>query len=218
MTNFTQAEKVVLIDIIEKEKNILENKKTDGVTIKQKEACWAKVATEFNSRSLGASRDVNCLKNFACHDEQQENVNVDYNDNEYNNDNEAYVIETLNDVEQPTETSTTWCSWNPAMLRQKKSPELTRQRSEEEFTYKDVEAALTNSSHSASTSKTPSSKSRSNLRQKGTLASTNWTRLSANNRNKKFIDLAESKLELVKMMKEDMRIKSKIKVQILEAP
>lgn len=52
-----------LIELIEREKNIIENKKTDYVSLKDKDACWKTIVQEFNSESISGHRDVACLKN-----------------------------------------------------------------------------------------------------------------------------------------------------------
>lgn len=60
--NFTQAEVRILTEIVAKYKHILENKKTDTVTNREKEASWEKVAKLFNSSSGGTARSVSTLK------------------------------------------------------------------------------------------------------------------------------------------------------------
>ncbi|EFN64633.1 hypothetical protein EAG_16169, partial [Camponotus floridanus] len=49
---------IILIEIIEKKKHIIENKQTNGVTIKEKEKCWLDISREFNSRCIKANRIV----------------------------------------------------------------------------------------------------------------------------------------------------------------
>ena len=39
--NFTVIEKQIVIELIDKYKNIIENKKSDGVSVRQKEKAWA---------------------------------------------------------------------------------------------------------------------------------------------------------------------------------
>lgn len=63
LPNFTTEEKITLIEIIENKKNIIENKQTDGVTIREKEKCWLEISREFNSRCIQANRNVISLKN-----------------------------------------------------------------------------------------------------------------------------------------------------------
>ncbi|XP_069671125.1 myb/SANT-like DNA-binding domain-containing protein 3 [Periplaneta americana] len=46
--NFSSYETSVLLDLIDKYKAILENKQTDGVTLKQKDYCWRKISVEFS--------------------------------------------------------------------------------------------------------------------------------------------------------------------------
>lgn len=45
--NFSETEKIILVDMILKYKNVLENKKTDGVTSKDKEKCWKKIESTY---------------------------------------------------------------------------------------------------------------------------------------------------------------------------
>lgn len=47
--NFTTEEKDVLLGLVSKNKNVLENKRTDQTTTKQKEDCWNKLAVELNN-------------------------------------------------------------------------------------------------------------------------------------------------------------------------
>lgn len=49
--NFVTEEKLLLLNIVQKYKNILLNKKTDQTTWKEKEDCWQIVAQEFNASS-----------------------------------------------------------------------------------------------------------------------------------------------------------------------
>jgi len=50
-TNITSEKQDLIIDIVLRYKDIIENKKTDCISTKQKEAAWSKVATEFDSLS-----------------------------------------------------------------------------------------------------------------------------------------------------------------------
>ncbi|XP_039312007.1 uncharacterized protein LOC120359252 [Solenopsis invicta] len=63
ISNFSNLEKLKLVEIIEREKNIIKNKKTDNISIKDKENCWIDVTREFNSNCISEHRDVNSLKN-----------------------------------------------------------------------------------------------------------------------------------------------------------
>lgn len=62
--NFSTSEKSILADIISCpiHKNIIENKKTDGSSIRQKEASWLKVTQEFNSNLCVNKRTVKQLQ------------------------------------------------------------------------------------------------------------------------------------------------------------
>lgn len=48
-TSFTIVEKENLKQLIMIHKDIVENRKSDGVTIKEKNEAWAKIQQEFNS-------------------------------------------------------------------------------------------------------------------------------------------------------------------------
>ncbi|CAH1109553.1 unnamed protein product [Psylliodes chrysocephalus] len=61
--NFTNEEKINLLYIIRKYKNIIENKETGGVTWKNKEEAWKNVEREFSSTS-STPRLVEVLKRF----------------------------------------------------------------------------------------------------------------------------------------------------------
>ncbi|XP_017468243.1 PREDICTED: myb/SANT-like DNA-binding domain-containing protein 4 isoform X2 [Rhagoletis zephyria] len=60
--NFTQIEVGMLIELVGKYKHILENKKTDAVSNKEKEASWEKVSNLFNASSGTTSRTASTLK------------------------------------------------------------------------------------------------------------------------------------------------------------
>lgn len=60
--NFSSTEKLLLIEIITKYKNIIENKRTDAVYTKEKGTCWDEISKQFNSES-NIFRDVLTLKN-----------------------------------------------------------------------------------------------------------------------------------------------------------
>lgn len=61
-TNFSNTEKDLLLEIIIKYKHIIENKKTDAVTAKDKGKCWDEITRKFNSES-STYRDSITLKN-----------------------------------------------------------------------------------------------------------------------------------------------------------
>ncbi|XP_029660585.1 uncharacterized protein LOC115234001, partial [Formica exsecta] len=63
LPNFSNLEKIKLIELIEQEKNIIENKKTDNVSTKDKENCWINITKKFNSDCISGHRDMSCLKN-----------------------------------------------------------------------------------------------------------------------------------------------------------
>ncbi|KAL4084520.1 hypothetical protein QTP88_027470 [Uroleucon formosanum] len=51
--NFSAAEEELLVELVKKYQNIVENKKTDMVMWKEKEECWRKISEEFNSQGVG---------------------------------------------------------------------------------------------------------------------------------------------------------------------
>ncbi|KAJ3662241.1 hypothetical protein Zmor_006597 [Zophobas morio] len=62
--NFTGHEKSELTQIIQRYAHIIENKKTDAVSVKQKLNCWEEIKTEFNAVTTEGPRDVQSLKTF----------------------------------------------------------------------------------------------------------------------------------------------------------
>ncbi|CAK1554589.1 unnamed protein product [Leptosia nina] len=62
-SNFDKAETRLLTEMVTKYKYIIENKKTDAVTNKDKEAAWGKIASSFNATTSGtATRSSKTLK------------------------------------------------------------------------------------------------------------------------------------------------------------
>lgn len=59
---FTTGETIILVDLVLKYKHILENKKTDGVSSKEKEKMWSILADEFNATSGCSPRSWLTLK------------------------------------------------------------------------------------------------------------------------------------------------------------
>ncbi|KAG5330283.1 MSD3 protein, partial [Acromyrmex charruanus] len=51
--NFSKCEEQLLISLVEKYKNIIECKKSNVVTCKDKEKVWLKIESEFNSKNNG---------------------------------------------------------------------------------------------------------------------------------------------------------------------
>ncbi|XP_060875550.1 uncharacterized protein LOC132948884 [Metopolophium dirhodum] len=60
--NFSEQEKQLLITLITPYKHVIENIKTDGFNIKQKNQSWAVVTSQFNDRVESGSRTVQQLK------------------------------------------------------------------------------------------------------------------------------------------------------------
>ena len=62
--NFTDTEKNLLLNLIDKYKNSVECKRTDSKTLKQKSEAWANLCEEFNSTSTYNKREVKKLQSF----------------------------------------------------------------------------------------------------------------------------------------------------------
>nr|CAD7460853.1 unnamed protein product [Timema tahoe] len=60
--NFTSNERVLLLYLLEEYVSIIENKKTDAVTSKQKEAAWKSLADDFNKNTTCVQRSSEQLK------------------------------------------------------------------------------------------------------------------------------------------------------------
>ncbi|XP_071576779.1 uncharacterized protein [Temnothorax nylanderi] len=61
--NFSEKEKLILTEIVLKYKNIIENKRTDGITSKDKEKCWKIIENNYNSTSSSTEfRSAEVLK------------------------------------------------------------------------------------------------------------------------------------------------------------
>lgn len=54
--NYNEKEKSLLLDLFDNYKNVLECKKTDKVTSKDKEKAWKKIEKEFNAETVAQCR------------------------------------------------------------------------------------------------------------------------------------------------------------------
>lgn len=63
-TNFSSFEKELLIELVNKYKEIIECKKTDGLKIKEKDETWDKLRDEYNSNGSVTSRTTKQLRQF----------------------------------------------------------------------------------------------------------------------------------------------------------
>lgn len=61
-TNFIDSELELLVDLVVKQKKIIENKKTDAVTANIKNKTWEILTKTFNSKSLNGYRSEKCLR------------------------------------------------------------------------------------------------------------------------------------------------------------
>jgi Myb/SANT-like DNA-binding domain len=73
--NFVSEEKLLLLDLVRRHQGILENKRTDAVTVDQKKQQWETLAKEFNQQNIHVHRSATQLKNYyehAKHDAKKE--------------------------------------------------------------------------------------------------------------------------------------------------
>lgn len=61
--NWLPSERILLMDLVENHFLVIENKKTDGVSVKAKLAEWQTIATEYKSQTTHSHRDAENLKN-----------------------------------------------------------------------------------------------------------------------------------------------------------
>ncbi|XP_073961937.1 uncharacterized protein [Choristoneura fumiferana] len=60
--NFSREETDMLVSLVEKNKHIIENKKSDAVTWKEKEEKWKAIESAFNSSGIGVFRSAKHLR------------------------------------------------------------------------------------------------------------------------------------------------------------
>ncbi|XP_011883672.1 PREDICTED: uncharacterized protein LOC105570831 [Vollenhovia emeryi] len=129
-------------------------------------------------------------------------------------DNEdCYPVEM---IEEENEAATsTWADWTPAKLNSKKSKELQvskNDKDEDSLSLEDVERILVQSSkENCNPVRTNSSPNQSLKRKKS-----KQLQINANKRNERYYDLAQSKLQLVEVMKEDHHKKTSLEIAVLE--
>lgn len=61
-TNFDAREVSLLLSLVDDNKNVIENKATDGITSREKNEAWVSLAKTFNCASQGNERDVKQLR------------------------------------------------------------------------------------------------------------------------------------------------------------
>lgn len=61
-TNFNKSEIRLLTELVAKHRTIIENKQTDAVTNKEKEAAWIKISSLFNAATGFTARSTKSLK------------------------------------------------------------------------------------------------------------------------------------------------------------
>ena len=62
--NFSETEKNLLLNLVDKYKNSIECKRTDSKTLKQKSEAWVNLCEEFNFTSTYTKREVKNLQSF----------------------------------------------------------------------------------------------------------------------------------------------------------
>lgn len=62
--NYTVQEKQILLELIDKYKGTIENKKSDSVHVKQKERVWEQLRNEFNGHLEVTGRTVKQLRQY----------------------------------------------------------------------------------------------------------------------------------------------------------
>ena len=62
-TNFSLAEKEILLELVQQQWSVIENKKTDAVSGKKKDFAWERIAANFNSQNE-TFRTLESLKNL----------------------------------------------------------------------------------------------------------------------------------------------------------
>ncbi|KAJ4432500.1 hypothetical protein ANN_21120, partial [Periplaneta americana] len=62
--NFSEREKMLLLDIITEYKDVIENKTTDAVTNTLKHECWGKICHKFNAQQDSDIRNSEQLRNL----------------------------------------------------------------------------------------------------------------------------------------------------------
>lgn len=60
--NFSTKEMLILVEIVKKYKHIVECKKTDGTTWREKDECWSKITDELNFRCAETFRKKKSVK------------------------------------------------------------------------------------------------------------------------------------------------------------
>lgn len=63
--NFTTGEGLQLCAIIERYKNIVANKTTDGATLQQQQDAWVEIAKEYNASGPNFFRSIETLKKLS---------------------------------------------------------------------------------------------------------------------------------------------------------
>ena len=61
-TNFSEAEKIRLIDLVSHYRDVIKNKRLDMITLKEKDKYWKKIEQMFNSASSTKFRSNEVLK------------------------------------------------------------------------------------------------------------------------------------------------------------
>ncbi|PSN54683.1 hypothetical protein C0J52_01101 [Blattella germanica] len=74
--NYSALEKNILVDLVTKYSGVIEDKRSDGVSLKKREAAWIRVRDEFNSHLNVNPRTVENLKQ--CYTNMKRNAKKDH--------------------------------------------------------------------------------------------------------------------------------------------
>ncbi|XP_037813193.1 uncharacterized protein LOC119604569 [Lucilia sericata] len=119
--NFSLNEEYFLVDLVEIHKSVLENKKSDAVTWRQKNETWEKLASEFarfNTELESKTEDVN--------DSIQELQSKTDDINDFIQEDFVNLIEIDEEVDKEMYPSSS--KWNPTILKEKVSSKLNTKK------------------------------------------------------------------------------------------
>lgn len=60
--NFTKSEVNILVDLVLRRKNVIENKRTDATTWKDKDTAWEEITSQFNAQSGNFPRNAKSIR------------------------------------------------------------------------------------------------------------------------------------------------------------
>ncbi|KAL5246295.1 hypothetical protein ACI65C_013703 [Semiaphis heraclei] len=130
------SELELLVDLVMKQKKILENKKTDAITANIKNKTWEVLTKTFNSKSLNGYRNEKCLRSK--YDNLKKTVKIKWreliDELDLENDEVEIVIDEVDCQENNSEdlfnttehfTEIDWANYTPAKLKTPISKQLS---------------------------------------------------------------------------------------------